>query len=75
MDDQNWLELLDIYQDMVEKQDEIIHRLGKIVAKQATELQLLRNDAEFSGEKIQEDMNIVKEVIDQYEDMKDELGP
>lgn len=75
MDERNWLELLDIYQDMVEKQDEIIHRLGKIVAKQATELQLLRNDAEFSGEKIQEDMNIVKEVIDQYEDMKDELGP
>lgn len=75
MDEQNWLELLDIYQDMVEKQDEIIHRLGKIIAKQATELQLLRNDAEFSGEKIQEDMNIVKEVIDQYEDMKDELGP
>lgn len=29
MDEDNFLELLDLYMDMVEKQDEIIYRLGK----------------------------------------------
>ncbi len=44
MDEDNFLELLDLYMDMVEKQDEIIYRLGKIVARQATDLKLLQND-------------------------------
>ena len=34
MDEDNWMELLELYMDMVEKQDEIIYRLGKIVARQ-----------------------------------------
>lgn len=29
MDEDNMLELLELYMDMVEKQDEIIYRLGK----------------------------------------------
>ena len=69
------LELLEIYQDMVEKQDEIIFRLGKIVARQATDLQLLKNDQEFSDKKLDEDMAIAEEVIGQYQDMKNELEP
>ena len=59
----------------VEKQDEIIYRLGKIVARQATDLQLLKNDKEFSDQKLDEDMAIANEVIGQYKDIKSELEP
>ena len=75
MDEENWMELLELYMDMVEKQDEIIYRLGKIVARQATDLQLLKNDKEFSDTKLDEDMAIAKEVIGQYRDTKSELEP
>lgn len=75
MDVDDILELLDIYQDMVEKQDEIIYRLGKIVARQATDLQLLKNDREFSDPKLDEDMAIANEVIEQYKEVKSELEP
>jgi hypothetical protein len=75
MDEDNILELLDLYMDMVEKQDEIIYRLGTIVARQATDLQLLKNDREFSDTKLDEDMAIADEVIDQYHEIKSELEP
>lgn len=75
MDEDNMLELLELYMDMVEKQDEIIYRLGKIVARQATDIQLLKNDGEFSDDKLAEDTAIVDEVIGQYNDMKSELEP
>lgn len=66
MDEDNFLELLDLYMDMVEKQDEIIYRLGKIVARQATDLKLLQNDQAFTDKKLEEDMAIVREVMEQY---------
>lgn len=47
MDEDNMLELLELYMDMVEKQDEIIYRLGKIVARQATDIQLLKMTGNF----------------------------
>lgn len=75
MDEDNWMELLELYMDMVEKQDEIIYRLGKIVARQATDLQLLKNDKEFSDPKLDEDMAIANEVIGQYQNTKSELEP
>lgn len=75
MDDNNILELLDFYMDMVEKQDEIIHRLGKIVARQATDLQLLKNDMKYSDTKLDEEIAIVGEVIGEYEENKSELEP
>lgn len=75
MDEDNMLELLELYMDMVEKQDEIIYRLGKIVARQATDIRLLKNDREFSDDKLAEDTAIVDEVIGQYNDMKSELEP
>ena len=71
----NILELLDLYQDMVEKQDEIIYRLGKIVSRQAMDLQLIKNDREFLDEKLEQDIAIADEVIEQYNDMKSELEP
>lgn len=75
MDEDNMLELLELYMDMVEKQDEIIYRLGKIVSRQATDIQLLKNDREFSDDKLTEDTAIVDEVIGQYNNMKSELEP
>lgn len=75
MDDESWLELLEIYQDMVEKQDEIIYRLGKIITRQATDLQLMKNDREYSDAKLEEDKAIADEVMEQYKNMKSELEP
>lgn len=75
MEEDNLLELLELYIDMVEKQDEIIHRLGEVVARQATDIQLLKNDREFSDSKLSEDTAIANEVIEEYRDMKSELEP
>lgn len=75
MDEDNFLELLDLYMDIVEKQDEIIFRLGKIVARQATDIKLLQNDHEFSDKKLEEDMAIAQEVMEQYKETKAELEP
>ena len=73
--DDNLLELLELYMDMVEKQDEIIFRLGKIVARQATDIKLLQNDREFSDKKLEEDMAIAQEVMEQYKETQAELEP
>lgn len=73
--DDNLLELLELYMDMVEKQDEIIFRLGKIVARQATDIKLLQNDREFSDKKLEEDIAIAQEVMEQYKETKAELEP
>ena len=75
MDEDNFLELLVLYMDMVEKQDEIIYRLGKIVARQATDLKLLQNDQAFTDKKLEEDMAIVREVMEQYKETSAELEP
>lgn len=75
MDEENWLELLDIYQDMVEKQDETIRQLGKIITRQAADLQLLKNDRDFSDLKFEEDKAIANEVIGQYQNTKKKLEP
>ena len=73
--DDNLLELLELYMDMVEKQDEIIYRMGKIIARQATDIKLLQNDREFSDEKLEEDMAIAQEVVEQYKEARAELEP
>ena len=73
--DDNLVELLDFYMDMVEKQDEIIYRMGKIIARQATDIKLLQNDREFSDEKLEEDMAIAQEVVEQYKEARAELEP
>lgn len=73
--DDNLLEILDFYMDMVEKQDEIIYRMGKIIVRQATDIKLLQNDHEFSDEKLEEDMAIAQEVVEQYKEARAELEP
>lgn len=80
--DESFLELLELYMDMVEKQEEIIYRLGKVTKKLAEDLKLLRNDQQYSEEltgksddKLDQDMAIIKEVMDEYEEVKAELEP
>ena len=55
MGDSNLLELLDMYIDMVEKQDEAIHQLSELVKKQAYEIAHMKNICGFSG-----DMNLIR---------------
>lgn len=75
MENDNILELLETYQDIVEKQDEIIRRLGNFIKRQATYLQLLKNDEEFSDATLHNEMMIVNETIQQYETMKNKMEP
>ncbi len=75
MENDNILELLETYQDIVEKQDEIIRRLGNFIKRQATYLQLLKNDEEFSDATLDNGMMIVNETIQQYETMKNKMEP
>lgn len=72
--EENILELIDIYMQLVEKQDEIIWRLSKMVSKQATEIQHLKNihhflDADLGEPEQDIDMKIVNEVLEEYKDM------
>jgi len=57
-EDESMLELLEIYMDLVEKQDEMIYRLGKVVKRQREDLALLQNDA------------IIRETGDEYQQIK-----
>lgn len=50
MKDKNLLELLDTYIDIVEKQDEIISRLSKIIEKQATEIKHYENICAYAND-------------------------
>ena len=73
MGDSNLLELLDMYIDMVEKQDEAIHQLSELVKKQAYEIAHMKNICGFSGEKtpdeIEED-RLAREALAKYEELK-----
>ncbi len=67
MDEESWLELLDLYTEMLEKQNEIIFRMEKIIARQTQDLQLIKNDREFSDPKLEQDIAIMEEVRKDYE--------
>lgn len=82
MDEDNFLELLEIYMDMAEKQEETIYRLGKVTKRLAEDLKFLRNDQQYSeglegkpDDKLDQDMAIIEEVMDQYKEAKAELEP
>ncbi len=82
MDEDSFLELLEIYMDMTEKQEEMIHRLGKVAKRLAEDLKLLRNDCQYSeglarkpDDKLNQDMAIIDEVMEQYKEEKAELEP
>lgn len=69
-ENESMLELLDTLVDVIEKQDEIIYRLGRLVKRQATDLALLRNDADFSDDGLDQDVEIADEVMKDYEQSK-----
>jgi len=72
MDESQVLEAIEMYEDLVEKQDEIIVRQSRFIKKLATELAHLRNlmNVEASeDERI--DAGIIDEVKQEYEDMRE----
>lgn len=71
--DQNTLELLETYMDMVEKQDEIIYRMTALLKSYAREIQHLRTINEFFEEDSERKLDeaILNECIEQYEEMKE----
>lgn len=69
MGDSNLLELLDMYIDMVEKQDEAIHQLSELIKKQAFEIAHMKNICGFADEKALEQTEgtkLVQEVLVKY---------
>ena len=71
--DSGFLEVLDTYMDMVEKQEEIIYRLSKIVKRQAYEIAHMKNVCGFSEEKAQgeiEEDRLAQEALSKYEELK-----
>lgn len=71
--DQGFLEVLDTYMDMVEKQEEIIYRLSKIVKRQAYEIAHMKNICGFSGEKTSDEIEedrLAQEALAKYEELK-----
>lgn len=65
MDNNNMLELLETYMDLVEQQDVIICRLGNILSRQAETLRLLESNGELSSPKLDEETkNAEKEIKD-----------
>lgn len=72
-DDAGILEILDTYMDMVEKQEEVIYRLSKIIQRQAHEIEHMKNVYGFTDEKsgdILEEEALAAESVNQYEQMK-----
>lgn len=69
----NDLELLEIYMDMVEKQDEIIYRMTALLKSYVREIPNLRTiNGFFEVDSNQEiDEKILEECMDQYEEMKE----
>lgn len=74
MEEENILELVAVFQEIIEKQEDIIKRLGEIVVRQATDIKFLQND-EFLDEKLEKDMKKLDEKIREYEDIKNRLEP
>ena len=68
----NLLELLDIYIDMVEKQDEIIYQLSSYLKDQAIELAHLRNLHDYVGEDeaIDEKRRILHACMKDYQESR-----
>ena len=69
----NDLELLEIYMDMVEKQDEIIYRMTALLKSYVREIHNQRTiNGFFEVDSNQEiDEKILEECMDQYEEMKE----
>lgn len=74
MEEESVLELVTIFQEIIEKQEEIIKRLGEIVVRQATDIQFLQNN-DFLDEKLEKDTEKLDEKIREYKNIKNRLEP
>ena len=65
---ENALEVLEIYMDMVEKQDEIISKMGRLLNRYATELKHLRDANGFFevSESLQKEMRALNDNLEEY---------
>lgn len=72
MSEDDLQELLEIYMDMVEKQDEIIYRMSELFREYTREIQHLRNLNDFFEEdtRLTQDRSILNECVEQYQEMK-----
>ena len=69
--ERNTLELLDIYIEMVEKQDEIICRMSILLKQYATELHHLRNADEFlNSQNERQNEALIQEYSDHYKNLR-----
>lgn len=71
-DEPRMLELLDIYMDLVDKQDEIINSLSQIVKKQSTELAHMKNINGYIDLEADLNMGIAEDVMKEYNAIKGE---
>lgn len=70
LDEGALLELLELYMDMVEKQDEVICRLGRLVSRQATEILHYKNILNIESEEdriLKQDKELAAEAMREYE--------
>lgn len=69
------LELLELYMDLVEKQDVAIYHMSKVIAKQATEIQHYKNIHKFVDINepvgLKEDIRDADEALKEYNAMKE----
>lgn len=67
MDENQVLELVEFYEDMIEKQDEIIVRQSRFIKSLATELSHLRNMLNVEASEDERlDAGIIEEVKEEY---------
>lgn len=65
------LETLETYMEMLEKQEDIICQLSKIVKKQAYEIAHLKNLYGFSDLSSEEEI-VAQQTMDEYEQLKNQ---
>ena len=72
MDENQVLELVEFYEDMIEKQDEIIVRQSTFIKSLATELSHLRNMLNVEASEDERlDAGIIEEVKEEYVSMRE----
>ena len=74
MEKESVLELVDVFQEIIEKQEDIIKRLGEIVVRQDTDIQFLQNN-DFLDEKLEKDTEKLDEKIRECKNIKNRLEP
>jgi hypothetical protein len=64
--DENFLELLDIYITLVGKQDDVISRLSKVIAKQAMQIKHYENIFQASDITLEDECKAAENAIKEY---------